>query len=202
MTDASIAAAVLAGGHGKRLGQDKAAVVLEGRSLARWSVDALRGRCANVALVLRANQEPPADAGDAAILRDRVPDAGPLGGLQAALGWLPGEWLVLASCDQPFVVPTLIDELLAACDEAGDAVAGRNAGLVEPLPGLYRRTALTAVDAVLSRGNNSLQELLSALAVNYVDERALRRADPELRSYVNVNTPDDLARARALAAEL
>ncbi len=192
--------AVLAGGHGRRIGGDKPSLDVGGQTLVRRAVDALRSVRLDVALVLRPHQPVPLTAYTIAVVRDEIEDAGPLGGLQALLRWLPVEWALVLPCDQPLLAPQLLAELLARRSTAVDAIVGRPGGAIEPLPGLYRRTCLAAVEGALARGERSLRELCTALRVHTIPDAALRRWDPQLLSYLNVNGPADLARARALAA--
>ncbi len=192
--------AVLAGGRGRRIGGDKPSLEVGRQTLVRHAVDALRLAGLDVALVLRPDQPVPLTSHTVAVIRDEVEDAGPLGGLHALLRWLPAEWALVAACDQPFLVPELLGGLLAEPRDDRDVVIGRPADLVEPLPGLYRRTCRPAVEGALTRGERSLRELLSSLRVRAVPAKTLRRWDPQLLSYLNVNTPADLARARALIA--
>ncbi len=192
--------AVLAGGRGRRLGGDKLSLEIGGQTLVRRAVDALRLAGLEVALVLRAEQPEPLTAHTIAVVRDEVENAGPLGGLQALLRWLPVEWALVLPCDQPFLMPELLGELLAQPREGVDAVVGHPADLMEPLPGLYRREGIHAIEQALARGERSLRELLSSLRVRTAPAEALRRWDPQLLSYLNVNSPADLARARAIVA--
>ncbi len=191
--------AVLAGGHGRRIGGDKPSLEVGGQTLVRRAVDALRSVRLDVALVLRPQQPVPLTAFTIAVLRDEIEDAGPLGGLHALLRWLPVEWALVLPCDQPLLAPQLLAELLARRTRAVDAVVGRPSA-IEPLPGLYRRTCLPAIEAALACGERSLCELSTSLRVHAIPDAALRRWDPQLLSYLNVNGPADLARARTLAA--
>ena len=199
MNDHVIGAA-LAGGRGRRIGADKPSLRLGDRTLVRHAADALRSAGLDVALVLRSGQPVPLTAHTIAVVRDEIEDAGPLGGLQALLRWLPAEWAFLVACDQPFLTPDLVHGLLAEPRAGADAVVARPGREPEPLPGLYHRNCLATVDAALARGERSLRELLSRLRTHEVPEHLIRHWDPNLVSFVNVNTPADLARARALEA--
>ncbi len=196
----AVIGAVLAGGRGRRIGGDKPSLELGGQTLVRRAVDALRLAGLEVALVLRAEQPEPLTAHTIAVVRDEVEDTGPLGGLHALLRWLPVEWTLVLPCDQPFLAPELLGGLLAQPRSDVDAVVGQPAGLVEPLPGLYRRTCLRAVEEALAEGERSLRDLLSLLRRRAVSVETLRQWDPQLLSYANVNTPADLAWARTVVA--
>jgi len=194
--------AVLAGGLGRRIGGDKASLAVGAQTLVRHAVDALRLARLPVVLVLRPGQPTPLTSHAVAIVRDEIEHAGPLGGLQALLSWLPTEWALVVACDQPFVAPRLLSELLAETHRDIDILCGQPGSALEPFPGLYRRTCLPVINAMLAGGTRSVQDLLARVRVDVLSLQRVRRWDPELLSYLNVNTPDDLARARTIAARL
>ncbi len=192
--------AVLAGGRGRRVGGDKALLDVGGRTLVRRAVDALVQTGLNPVLVLRANQPVPAETGAIPVLRDQVADAGPLAGLHSLLSWLEEEWALVVACDQPFLAPELLLGLIDQHTAGVDAVIGRTKERREPLPGFYRTTCLPVVERMLARGDRDLQALLASVRLREVPPDMLRAWDPELLSYINVNTPEELERARAVAA--
>lgn len=192
--------AVLAGGRGRRVGGEKTSLELGGRTLLNRSVDALRFVGLDVVLVLRAGQAVPPVPGQSQVLRDVAQDAGPLGGLHALLGWMPGEWVLVVPCDQPFLRPELLTGLLEQPRKGVEAIIGRPVDLAEPLPGLYHRSCLQAADDALGRGERSLRAFLASLRLREVPASFLHRWDPSLLSYMNVNTPKDLANARRFVA--
>lgn len=197
---ADVTGAVLAGGLGRRIGGDKPSLEVGHQTLVRHAVDPLRAVGLDVALVLRQGQPVPLTSHTIAVVRDQVEGAGPLGGLHALLSWLSEEWALVAACDQPFLAPGLLRELLRLRERDADAICGQPARSVEPFPGLYRRSCLPAIEEMLARGARSVRDLLSICRTETVPAHRLRRWDPELLSYLNVNTPADLESARAVAA--
>jgi molybdopterin-guanine dinucleotide biosynthesis protein A len=190
--------AVLAGGHGRRIGGEKALLSLGNRTLVRHAFDALRSAGLEVALVLRRDQPVPLTAHPVAIVRDQIENAGPLGGLQALLRWSPAEWALVVACDQPFVAPELLRALLSEPREHVQAVCADPGSGAEPLPALYHRSSLPLIDRALTGGERSLRELLGSLRLRALPALAVERHDPERLSFVNVNTPAELRRARSL----
>ena len=192
--------AILAGGRGRRIGGDKPSLELGDRTLIRRAVHALSAVGIDVALVLRPGQLVPLTAHTVAVVRDEIENAGPLGGLQALLRWLPVEWALVAACDQPFLAPRLLQGLVSERKDGFEAICARPSDRLEPLPGLYHRSVLPAIDRALERGARSLIDLLVSLRVREVPRHVVERWDPSLSSFLNINTPNDLERARALLA--
>jgi molybdopterin-guanine dinucleotide biosynthesis protein A len=193
-TSGGVAAAVIAGGRGERMGGAvKAALVVDGRSIAERQIEALRREFARVLVV--ANEPGPWSGLGVEIIPDRRAGAGPLGGIEAALAATrsqPG--VVCVAGDMPFLPPGLLALLRDRAPEA-DAVAPRVAGRPEPLLARYAGRCLPVVEAALARGENAVHALLASLDVAWIDEAELRAVDPTLSALTNINTPEDLARA-------
>lgn len=130
------------------------------------------------------------------IVDDRVPDAGPLAGIAAALAAIDTPWLLAVAGDMPDLSAAVIDLLrarAAAADAADlDAIAPRIDGLPEPLCALWHRRALPVLDACLARRAYKVAAVFDDLRVGWIDEPALRAADPALASFRNINRPDEL----------
>jgi molybdopterin-guanine dinucleotide biosynthesis protein A len=128
------------------------------------------------------------------------PGLGPLAGLDAALAALrPPEDAVLAvGGDMPFLAPALI-ELLRDHPSPAAALVPWYGGHPQPLLARYTLAAAPAIAAALRAGRLKVAALPDAVPTERLDEAELRAVDPALASFLNVNTPDDLARARALA---
>ncbi len=147
-----------------------------------------------------------ADGADAAPWRargvetvtDAVPGAGPMAGVAAALGAAAPGGVVCVAGDLPFLSPALLAALRDQAPDA-DAVAPRVGGRVEPLCARYGARCLAELQARLT-GRLALHALLEELARTvWLEGDALAALDPGGRSFLNVNTPEDLARAELMA---
>jgi len=192
-----LTAAVLAGGRSTRMGVDKTLVQVDGQALISRVLAAVEGVCAHL-MVVTNRPEALAHAGlDArvAVHCDEVPYEGPLGGLITALARAPHEWVLAVAADMPRVSPEVVRALWEARTRA-DIVVPITEGGAEPLLALYSRRCLPVAREVFGSGRRRLVALFPHLRVVEYPLEALRRLDPELKSFLNINTPDDLARAR------
>jgi molybdopterin-guanine dinucleotide biosynthesis protein A len=187
------AAAVIAGGAAKRLGgQPKPSLVVEGRSIAERLLEALRATFSRVLVV--ANDPAPWAGLGVEVTTDVYRGAGPLAGIHAALVATAGhDGVVCVAGDMPFVAPALLELLRDHAPEAG-AVVPRLAGRPEPLLARWSPACLPVVDAQLAAGERAVHAIFELVATTWLDEPALRAVDPALRSFTNVNTPEDLRR--------
>jgi molybdopterin-guanine dinucleotide biosynthesis protein A len=187
------AAAVLAGGASRRMGRDKATMRLGGVELASLAM-AAAARVADP-VVLVAPEGHPARRVAAPAVAD--PGLGPLAAVAAALGALEAEHVLVLAADHPGLRVELLAQLVALAGAAGpEAVACRRGPRLEPLVAVYRR--LPALAAARSRlagppGGHSLQGLLADLRTLVVEEPDWRRLDPDGRSFVDLDDPEDLA---------
>ncbi len=178
--------AVLAGGHSKRMGSDKAAMMREGVPLWSRQRDVLRDAgVVRVFLVRQPGQSAPEGV---PCLRDSVPGIGPLGGLHAALREAGNSPVAVLAVDMPGIGPDWYAWLSGFCAQGVGAMARHGAGC-EPLAALYPPGALAFAEAAIAKGNYSLQRLARDLAdsgqMNFVslDDTAKRRVQ-------SVNTPE------------
>jgi len=180
---ASIAIAILAGGQSRRMGQDKASLMLDGQSWLERMIDAARTISPSVAVVGRGGAR--ADIG---WLSDEAPGLGPMGGLRTALAHL-NQPVLLVGCDMPRVDASALGWLMRAAQESGAkyGVATRRQGRIEPLFSVYDPAVLGRIDARIAAQKLSLRALIEAGGFDFVEppqsvgERLL-----------NINTPQEL----------
>jgi len=124
---------------------------------------------------------------------DALPGAGPLAGMAAGLraAAAPSAWVL--ACDLPDAEPNLGQLLFRALD-AYDAAVPRPQGRVEGTCAVYRTDLAPRIEALLEEGGRSVLALLERLRVRYLEADEVRTVDADLRSFRNLNTPEDYAR--------
>ena len=171
---------ILAGGSSSRMGRDKSRLRLGGRTLLAH----IRATAKTIGLPHRI------------IRRDLVAHCGPLGGLYTAMVTSLADASLFLSCDMPFVSAGLLEMLVRKAKRNEKALFVEVNGLVGFPLFLFRRTALPVVESQLEKMAFSLQQLAQALGSQIIP-LAARQA----RELFNVNTAEDLRKARALWRE-
>jgi len=194
----AVTAIVLAGGRGSRLGGvDKALLEIGGRRTIDRVLGALDGLATDVVAVV--NEDRLAEVAGLRRIADPEPHAGVLPALRAALDAAREPLCLLVACDMPFLQAPLLRRLVELAD-GYDVVIPHVEGQPQPMHAVYRRDPCRAAVAdSLARGQRRMIAFLDAVRVRAVTEDEVRSVDPDLRSFFNVNTPEDLERARALA---
>ena len=193
-------AIVLAGGRSERMGQDKALLRCKGLTLLETVVAALRPLAREIVIV--ADRADKYDLPDCRTVGDAYPQSGPLGGILTGMGALgTGHHLVVA-CDMPALQPAVLRLLLNSATPEWDVVVPEIAGRMEPLCAVYAETAIPALHAFLAGGGRALQRALAQVRTLRISEAQLRRHDPDLLTFTNLNTPDDLERLQRSEANL
>jgi len=199
----SRSALIFAGGRATRLaGENKALLDVGGASIVSRILAAL-GPLVDERLLL-ANDTALAEQEDVRLVFDPSPHAGVLPALAAGLEAAEGELCLAVAADMPFVSRGLFEYLLEVQQQFdADVVMPRSAGFLEPMHAVYRRRpTLQAIRAALARGEQRMISYLSAVRVREIDEPEWRPIDPRGTAFFNINTPQDLAEARRIAAAL
>jgi molybdopterin-guanine dinucleotide biosynthesis protein A len=199
-------AVVLAGGLSRRMGQDKRLLRLWGSeqpTLLEHTVRIVARLCPDVVVVLNDPQE--WASLPARLVPDVYPDGGSLGGIYSGLLAATYDYALAVACDMPFLNPELISAMLARPRDYDVLVprslnpgAARNALDLEPLHAIYRNTCLGPMRATLESGRRQVAAFFPQMHVAYVEPEEIRRYDPAGRSFLNVNTPEQMATAEGL----
>lgn len=189
---------LLAGGGSTRFGgSPKGLAALGATRVCEYALRALGDVCDEV--VIAANDP------DAAqwfpgyrIVPDRVAGLGALGALETALLTAAGRTAVVCAWDMPFVTTAMLDEF-ARIVEAGAncCVPFHDDGRQEPLCAAYGPSCTTLVTTLLRDGERTAQRLAELAGASRWRTASHLGAERAVRTFHNINTPDDLARAES-----
>ena len=189
---------IQAGGKSTRMGgEPKALIELGGRRIVERVLDVLREVTTQV-LVVTNTPELYAFLG-VPMVPDVFPEGGSLGGIYSGLQAAPGDAAFTVACDMPFLSAAVARLVIARADEA-DVVAPLIGEQWETLHAAYGKSCLGPMERRLREGRLKITGFFPDVRVLAVPEADVARlADPGV-VFMNVNTPAELERARALAA--
>ena len=178
---------ILAGGRSRRMGRDKAGLPVGDGTLVEHLLRRLAPVGSETIVVGGPHHS---DLPGVRRIDDRYPGMGPLAGVHAGLLAANSSWVWAVACDLPDVEPR-VGTLLCSLAVGVDAVVPRLDDGPEGLCAVYDRSLAPRIASFLEPGQRRVQDFLAGLDVRYVTAAEIRRVDPELRSFRNLNTPAD-----------
>lgn len=199
-------ALIIAGGQSSRMGRPKAALPFGSTTILERIAAELAGAFDDVIVVAAAREWEtyPAESvlgatvASVRIVRDEIAWAGPVLALVRALEAARNETAFVCSCDLPLLRAD-VARMLCATIDGYDAVIPEIGGRLQPLCAAYKRSAHAAIAAAAANGERRLTSVAASLNFRRASEAEIRLVDPQLHSFLNINTPDDYARALELA---
>lgn len=179
---------VLSGGRNTRFPYPKGFIEIEGKSIIERNIELLRPVVREV--VISANEPERYFRLGLPIIGDVADSGGPLSGIYSALKCTAADRALVVACDMPFIKQELIGYITDVT--AGEAVVPFFNGKPQPLPASYSSSALGVMEEALASGDRSLVGLIKKIEARFIDEDVVRRIDPEGRSFININTEEDL----------
>ena len=144
----------------------------------------------------RVERRDPGHAQHIDVAIDRVAGAGALGGIYTALMDAPTEQVIVIGCDMPFLTTPFLAFLAARGADVDVAVPADERGR-HPLCASYLRRTAPHLRSCIDAGQLRVGDALAALAVRELGADELAPFNSDGRLLVNVNTPDDYARAQS-----
>ena len=197
-----VTAVVLAGGMSRRLGRNKALEPFEGEPLIRRVIARMGQVGESVSVIVNEPErvhELNLPVGVTSSV-DRYPGKGSLGGIVTGLLTSATDWSAFCACDMPFVNTRLYRHLTSLRD-GYDAVVPVVEGRPEPTHALYSRVCIGPIEGRIRADDLKISSFFSEVRVRLVPEDEIRRFDPDLLSFFNVNTQEDLETAVTLAGK-
>lgn len=166
------------------MGRDKALLEIEGEPLWRRQLETLRALAPEQLMIAGAARE------NYEVVADEIVDAGPLGGIAAALRKCRAPHLVVLAVDLPEMTPDFLRSLFLLCREESGAVPS-DREFFEPLAAIYPVACAALASAVLRGGDFSMQNFVrQAVKQNFLVARPILPS--EISLFANLNSPADL----------
>ena len=186
-----ITGVILAGGKSTRYGTNKAFAEVQGVRLIERTIRVMGSVCPRLLLVTNT----PAEYAylHLPMVEDLIKGLGPLGGIYTGLEVIDDENGLFVACDMPFLREDLLRYMVTLRGDF-DAVVPRVNWMVEPLHALYTKKCLPSIRKFIRSQELQILKFFQKIRVRYMEEEEIRKIDPDLKSFFNINRPEDLER--------
>ena len=123
-----------------------------------------------------------------------------LTGIHTGLFYANNPNAFFSACDTPFLQKELVETLVEQIEHKIDIIMPETTAGFEPLCAIYSKRCLKPAEDHLKANKLKIQWAFRSNRIKHIPENQLRSVDPELRSFFNINTPEDLARAETMIA--
>lgn len=202
MTEFSIA--INAGGQSTRMGSNKAFVDLNGKPMIEHMLERLEPLEAQEIFLVTNTPDEYQHLG-LRMVGDMVPDTGALGGIYTAVQQSNTQYTLVLAVDMPFVSASFIQYLIDTIEESEeiyDVIVPRVEGYPQGLHAVYSKRCVPLIAMSLKLKQLKVISFYANVNVRYIDESEYQQLGVDYTTLMNVNTPDDLARARFIAREM
>ena len=194
--------AIQAGGYSRRMGADKALLPFIGKPMIQRVIERLSPIADEI--LITTNKPEGYEFLKMPLYTDLIPDRGALGGLLTALSAANHSSVAVIACDMPFINPKMISaELDLMLNSGADIVIPRTSDGLEPFHAIYRRaTCLPHVTSAIDKKRWRVDSWFSMVNMQIFTTEEIKKYDPQMYSFMNVNTREELRAAEQLARQM
>ena len=191
---------ILSGGLNTRFdGENKAFISVGGRRIIDRLLDVFSDLFDEIILVT--NHPELFLQWDLTIVTDIFDLRSSLTGIHTGLFYSNNPYAFFSACDTPFLKKELVEILVKQIEQKIDIIMPETAAGFEPLCAIYSKRCLKPAEDHLKANKVKIQWAFRSNRIKNIPENQLRTVDPELRSFLNINTPEDLVRAEEIISE-
>lgn len=186
-------AVVIAGGKSRRMKSDKAFVTVGGTPLIERVLRVITPLFSEVFIN---SNTPEAYAGwNIPVFPDISPHKGALGGIYTALTHSRTEYTFCVACDMPDLNPHLIQFMQEQMKDYDVLIPSAPDGY-HPLHAIYSNRCRKIIETLLEENQLKIAMLFDRVPTRYLTSQQIRQFDPNFESFANLNTLEELERAR------
>ncbi len=187
--------AIISGGKSSRMGTDKGLLEIGGKAMIEQIVAQTAGWGGETIVIT--NTPPAYSFLGLPMFPDILPDKGALGGLFTAISSASQPYALALACDMPFVSRPLLEHMLSLA-RFFDAVVPRVGGEAEPFRAVYGKACLLPIQRALGAGKMRVISFFPEIRLRWIEEDEIKQFDPELLTFMNCNTPEELEEVREI----
>ncbi len=143
--------------------------------------------------------EPKEFAGwDMTVVTDIIPSQCALAGLHAGLFYASFPYVYAAACDTPFVKQSIVEYIVGQIDPKYEVIIPRTDDGLEALSAVYSKDCIPLIENNLKKNIFMIKKFFRQKKVKEIPVEQLKALDPAMEFIFNVNTPEDLEKAKTI----
>jgi molybdopterin-guanine dinucleotide biosynthesis protein A len=189
--ESRISGVILAGGDNKRFGGiTKSSIVIGGEPIISRIINTIKDLFGEIIIITNTPAEFP-EFINYKIVGDHYLNAGPLGGIHAALKSSSGEAIFVFAGDMPFLNKEIIlDQINEFDPEKHDILIPKVGKYIEPLHAIYRTSVLNKLEEFMAKSKSrSVRDFLSEMNVGFLQ---IKESEESKKAFTNINSPSDI----------
>ena len=190
---------VLAGGESRRMGFPKPLLLINRKNTVEIIIERLKILFSEIIVVGKGKQR--IYGKEFIFVEDLYEYRSPLVGIYSGLKASKNQLNFIVACDMPFVNKNLVKYMLKITGDY-DVVVPVVRGYFEPLHAVYTKNIINVIEEEIERGNFKVTSFYKRVNVKEIPENIVRKYDPELMSFINLNTPKDLKKYASFLDDL
>jgi molybdopterin-guanine dinucleotide biosynthesis protein A len=135
---------------------------------------------------------------DLLIVSDLFQIRSSLTGIHAGLFYMTNPYAFISACDTPFLKREMVETVIGKIGAQIDIVMPETSAGFEPLCAVYSKRCLEPAQNHLEQKKLKITKTFRKSRIKTISEKVLCEIDPDLRSFFNINTPEDLKRAEEM----
>lgn len=195
-----ISSIILAGGKSLRFGHDKILERFDNTNLLEQVISHIEPISREIIIVTAKERTFArlANRPKIKIVNDIFPGQGSLGGIYTGLVKSESFYNLVVAADMPFLNGQLLRYMIKVAD-GYDFILPRVNEWYEPLHAIYSKNCINPIKSILDEGKKVIVELFNYIKVRFIEAEEIDRFDPKHLSFFNINTKEDLERAKKIA---
>lgn len=179
---------ILSGGKNTRIGFNKAFIKIDNITVIEIIINKLKKIFEEIIIVTNFPEE--YQKFNVKVVKDIIPDKGPLGGLYSGLVNSKSQYSFVVACDMPFLNVELIEFIKNNCSEF-DVIVPKHKNGYEPLHAIYSKDCIYHIEKQLGQDNLKITGFFKKVKLKEITEDIIKHFDPDLLSFFNINTKSD-----------
>ncbi len=188
---------ILAGGLSTRFnGKNKALLQIQGKTILQHIYDVYVALFDEIILVTNTPDE--YLDWDFEIVTDIFSVRSSMTGIHTGLFYAGHPYVFVSACDTPFIKKEIVEAVLEGIHGNAEWIVPQTKSGLEPMCAVYSKQCLQNMETCLNNEKLKIDKCLRKVPTKIISEKKLLEKDPDLISFLNVNTPEDLCKAESL----